>query len=81
MDRLRNTVPSSRNFPAFYTSGDVYFSPRGLIFLDYTMVSVTSWVITFFSLSWWKNFIYNVVLVFAIQQCESGIIMCMWPPS
>lgn len=29
----------------------------------------------FFFLSWWKNFIYDVVLVFAMQQCESGIIM------
>ena len=54
MDRLRNMVLSSRNFPACYTSGDVYFSPRGLIFLGYTMVSVSSWVMTFFFLSWWK---------------------------
>ena len=61
MDRLRNTVSSSWNFPAHYTPGDVYFSPRGLIFLGYIMVSVSSWIITFFFFLTWRKI--------ALQHC------------
>ena len=61
MDRLRNTVSSSLNFPAHYTPGDVYFSPRGLIFLGYIMVSVSSWIITFFFFLTWRKI--------ALQHC------------